>query len=59
MQKIIAVVLGFSAFPAFAAIDLTPVTAAQTDMLTVAGAFLALSIAVWGAMKVIGMFGRK
>ena len=35
-----------------AAIDLAPITSAQTDALSVAGALLAMGIAVWGAMYV-------
>lgn len=42
-----------------AAADITPITAAQTDLLAYAAALLALGIAVWAAMKVARMFGAK
>jgi len=45
--------------PAFAAVDITPITDAQTDLLAVAAALLALGIGVWAAMKVVRMFGGK
>lgn len=44
---------------AFAALDVAPITAAQTDLLAAAAALLALGIAVWAAMKVVRMFGGK
>lgn len=42
-----------------AALDVAPITAAQTDLLAAAAAMLALGIAVWGAMKVVKMFGGR
>lgn len=42
-----------------AAADITPITAAQTDLLAYAAALLALGIAVWAALKVVRMFGGK
>lgn len=42
-----------------AALDTTPITAAQGDLLSAAAALLALGVAVWGAMKVVKMFGGK
>lgn len=42
-----------------AAADITPITAAQTDLLAYAAALLALGIAVWAAMKVARMFNAK
>lgn len=45
--------------PAFAVADITPITTAQTDLLAYAGALLALGVAVWGALKVVRMFGGK
>lgn len=61
MFKKISSVVGLSvlASPAFAALDVTPITAAQTDLLAAAAALLALGVAVWGAMKVVRMFGGK
>lgn len=44
---------------AHAAADITPITAAQTDLLAYAAALLALGIAVWAAIKVVRMFGGK
>lgn len=44
---------------AMAALDITPITGAQTDLLAAAAALLALGVAVWGAMKVVKMFGGK
>lgn len=32
---------------------------AKTDATTVALALLGLSVAVWGIMKIVGMFGRR
>jgi len=43
------VVLAAGAASAHAAADLTAITAAQTDALSVVGALTALGIAVWGA----------
>lgn len=45
--------------PAFAAADITAITAAQTDLLAYAAALLALGVAVWAALKVVRMFGGK
>ena len=42
-----------------AAADITPITAAQADLLAYAAALLALGIAVWAALKVVRMFGGK
>ena len=42
-----------------AILDTAPIVAAQTDMLAAAGALLTLGVAVWGAMKVVKMFGGK
>lgn len=44
---------------AMAAVDLTPITSAQTDLLAYAAALLALGVAVWGALKVVKMFGGR
>lgn len=44
--------------PVFAAPDLAPINDAKADMLAYAGAILGLGIAVWGAIKVVGMFRR-
>lgn len=52
MNKIRAVILAASVAAvgsANAAVDLAPVTSAQTDALAVAGALLAMGIAVWAA----------
>lgn len=52
MNKIRAVILAASVAAvgsANAAVDLAPVTSAQTDALSVAGALLAMGIAVWAA----------
>lgn len=52
MNKIRAAILAASVAAvgsANAAVDLTPVTSAQTDALAVAGALLAMGIAVWAA----------
>ena len=49
----------FAPLSAFAALDVAPITAAQTDLLAAAAALLALGIAVWAAMKVVRMFGGK
>lgn len=60
MKKTAIVVTSFLlTSPAFAALDVTPITAAQTDLLAAAAALLALGVAVWGAMKVVRMFGGK
>jgi hypothetical protein len=60
IQKSAVVVSSFVlASPAFAVLDVAPITAAQSDLLLAAGALLALGIAVWGAMKVARMFGGK
>lgn len=37
----------------------TQVDESKADMLLVAGALLLLAVAVWGTMKIIGMFGRR
>lgn len=42
-------ILAAAAGSANAAVDLAPVTSAQTDALSVAGALLAMGIAVWAA----------
>lgn len=52
MTKIRAAILAASVAAvgsANAAVDLAPVTSAQTDALAVAGALLAMGIAVWAA----------
>lgn len=52
MNKIRAAILAASVAAvgsANAAVDLAPVTSAQTDALAVAGALLAMGIAVWAA----------
>lgn len=52
MNKIRAAILAASVAvvgSANAAVDLAPVTSAQTDALAVAGALLAMGIAVWAA----------
>lgn len=52
MNKIRAVILAASVAAvgsANAAVDLAPVNSAQTDALAVAGALLAMGIAVWAA----------
>lgn len=52
MNKIRAVIVAASVAAvgsANAAVDLAPVTSAQTDALSVAGALLAMGIAVWAA----------
>lgn len=47
------------ASPAFAVTDITPITAAQADLLAYGAAMLTLGVAVWGLMKVVKMFGGK
>ncbi|BEP55059.1 hypothetical protein GmRootV118_23030 [Variovorax sp. V118] len=37
----------------------TQVDQSKADMLLVAGALLLLAVAVWGTMKIVGMFGRR
>lgn len=59
MKKIAIGAFALSPLSAFAALDVTPITAAQTDLLAAAAALLALGVAVWGAMKVVKMFGGK
>jgi hypothetical protein len=59
MKKLAIGLLAVSPVSAFAALDTTPITAAQTDLLAAAAALLALGVAVWGAMKVVRMFGGK
>lgn len=57
-----SIALGFALLAplsAFAALDVAPIAAAQTDLLAAAAALLALGIAVWAAMKVVRMFGGK
>lgn len=52
MTKIRAAILAASVAAvgsANAAVDLAPITSAQTDALSVAGALLAMGIAVWAA----------
>lgn len=60
-QKSVATIGGLMVLsaPAFAAADLTAITSAQTDLLSYAGALLALGVAVWAALKVVRMFGGK
>ncbi|MBT9598652.1 MAG: hypothetical protein IV094_21925 [Vitreoscilla sp.] len=41
-----------------AAIDLAPITAAQTDAMSVVAALLAMGIAVWGGLYVRNKFFR-
>jgi len=60
LKKIGSSVLLFPlSVPAFAAADITAITAAQTDLLAYAAALLALGVAVWAAMKVVRMFGGR
>lgn len=52
MNKIRAAIVAASVAAvgsAHAAVDLAPITGAQTDALAVAGALLAMGIAVWAA----------
>lgn len=61
MKKYVAVIgsaLTLGASSAFATPDLTPITTAQSDMLAYAGGILALVVAVWAAMKAVGLFRR-
>lgn len=57
------IVVGASLFalsvPAFAVADVAAITGAQTDLLAYAAALLVLGVAVWGALKVVRMFGGK
>lgn len=51
---------GFAAVQsAFAAVDITPITGAQTDLLAYIAAMLALGVAVWAALKAVGLFGKR
>lgn len=59
LAKLAALSLAAGVGAANAAVDVTPITAAQTDLLAYAAALLALGIAVWAAMKVVRMFGGK
>lgn len=54
-----AAITAISTTSAFAALDTAPIVAAQTDLLAAAAALLTLGVAVWGAMKVVRMFGGK
>lgn len=51
--------MGLFAESSFAVVDTTAITSAQTDLLTYIAAILALAIAVWSAMRAVGLFGRK
>lgn len=59
LVKLAALPVVVGAGAANAAADITPITAAQTDLLAYAAALLGLGIAVWAAMKVVRMFGGK
>lgn len=49
MKKLALATLALMSASAFAAPDLTPITTAQTDTLTVVAALTTMGIAVWGA----------
>lgn len=51
---------GFGAVQsAFAAVDITAITSAQTDLLAYVAAILALAVAVWAALRAVGLFGKR
>lgn len=52
-------VMGLFAESSFAVVDTTAITSAQTDLLTYIAAILALAIAVWSAMRAVGLFGKR
>lgn len=58
--KAAVALFGFAAVQsAFAAVDITAITGAQTDLLAYVAAILALSVAVWAALRAVGLFGKR
>jgi len=51
--------MGLFAESSFAVVDTTAITTAQSDLLTYVAAILALAVAVWSALRAVGLFGKR